>query len=254
MGSNIHGISCTANNYLKQAWNDIKNEYEKNQTYSITLFENTLVCFMRLYNELRRKVNEEDTPCLECESLEKEFEEMQNDNDLSLFIKEVKNLEDIENIKNIKSISNANIVCLIDSGLFMFELLEFNPLAFIRSANINADLDELINRIEYLNKGLGVMLEFQCGYQTVRMNVKNITYVESYAHYLLIHTLNSTVKVREKISVALQKLEPFGFIQVHRSYVINHDRIKKIDTDNITLSDETIIPIGKKYKQALKNH
>ncbi|EQA4936540.1 MULTISPECIES: hypothetical protein, partial [Enterobacteriaceae] len=22
MGSNIHGISCTANNYLKQAWND----------------------------------------------------------------------------------------------------------------------------------------------------------------------------------------------------------------------------------------
>ena len=98
------------------------------------------------------------------------------------------------------------------------------------------------------------MLEFQCGYQTVRMNVKNITYVESYAHYLLIHTLNSTVKVREKISVALQKLEPFGFIQVHRSYVINHDRIKKIDTDNITLSDETIIPIGKKYKQALKNY
>lgn len=87
MGSNIHGISCTANNYLKQAWNDIKNEYEKNQTYSITLFENTLVCFMRLYNELRRKVNEKDIPCLECESLEKQLYEMQNDNDLSSFLK-----------------------------------------------------------------------------------------------------------------------------------------------------------------------
>ncbi len=87
MGSNIHGISCTANNYLKQAWNDIKNECEKNQTYSITLFENTLVCFMRLYNELRRKVNEEDIPCLECESLEKQLYEMQNDNDLSSFLK-----------------------------------------------------------------------------------------------------------------------------------------------------------------------
>jgi len=87
MSSNIHGISCTTNNYLKQAWNDIKNEYEKNQTYSITLFENTLVCFMRLYNELRRKVNEEDIPCLECESLEKQLYEMQNDNDLSSFLK-----------------------------------------------------------------------------------------------------------------------------------------------------------------------
>ncbi len=62
---------------------------KKNQTYSITLFENTLVCFMRLYNELRRKVNEEDTPCLECESLEKEFEEMQNDNDLIIIYENI---------------------------------------------------------------------------------------------------------------------------------------------------------------------
>ena len=178
-----------------------------------------LECSHQYINTIKRKLNAHLEQITYLDSF--------TGNDLSLFIKEVKKLEDIENIKNIKS---------------------------IRSANINADLDELINRIEYLNKGLGVMLEFQCGYQTVRMNVKNITYVESYAHYLLIHTLNSTVKVREKISVALQKLEPLGFIQVHRSYVINHDRIKKIDTDNITLSDETIIPIGKKYKQALKNH
>lgn len=42
---NIHGISCTANNYLKQAWNDIKNEYEKNQTYSISRFENNTGLF-----------------------------------------------------------------------------------------------------------------------------------------------------------------------------------------------------------------
>ncbi|WP_338321326.1 hypothetical protein, partial [Escherichia coli] len=33
MGSNIHGISCNPNNYFKHAWNDIKNEYEKKQTY-----------------------------------------------------------------------------------------------------------------------------------------------------------------------------------------------------------------------------
>ena len=87
MSSNIHGISCTANNYLKEAWSNIKNEHEKNQTYSITLFENTLVCFMRLYKEIRRQKAEDYIPCLECESLEKEFEEMQNDNDLSLFMR-----------------------------------------------------------------------------------------------------------------------------------------------------------------------
>ncbi len=87
MGSNIHGISCTANNYLKQAWHNIKKEHEKNQTYSITIFENTLVCFMRLYKEIRHQQAEDYIPFLECDSLEKEFEEMQNDNDLSLFLR-----------------------------------------------------------------------------------------------------------------------------------------------------------------------
>lgn len=83
---NIHGISCTANNYLKQASNDIKNEYKKNQTYSITLFENTLVCFMRLYKEIRRQQAEDYIPC-GMRFTRKEFEEIQNDNDLSLFMK-----------------------------------------------------------------------------------------------------------------------------------------------------------------------
>lgn len=87
MGSNIHGISCTANNYLKQAWHNIKKEHEKNQTYSITIFENTLVCFMRFYKEIRHQQAEDYIPCLECDSLEKEFEEMQDDNDLSLFLR-----------------------------------------------------------------------------------------------------------------------------------------------------------------------
>ncbi|EFA1460987.1 YccE family protein, partial [Escherichia coli] len=46
-----------------------------------------LVCFMRLYKEIRRQKAEDYIPCLECDSLEKEFEEMQNDNDLSLFLR-----------------------------------------------------------------------------------------------------------------------------------------------------------------------
>lgn len=85
MGSNIHGVSCSANNYLKTAWADIKTRREENQKCSITLFEQKLECFMRLYNEIMRK--EENISCLVCESLETELEEMQNDNDLSSFMK-----------------------------------------------------------------------------------------------------------------------------------------------------------------------
>lgn len=42
---------------------------------------------MRLYKEIRRQKAEDYIPCLECDSLEKEFEEMHHDNDLSLFLR-----------------------------------------------------------------------------------------------------------------------------------------------------------------------
>ena len=44
---------------------------------------------MRLYKEIRRQKAEDYIPCPECDSLEKEFEEMQNDNDLSLFFENI---------------------------------------------------------------------------------------------------------------------------------------------------------------------
>lgn len=42
---------------------------------------------MQLYNKLKRKVNKKNTPCLKCKSLKKKFKKMQNNNNLSLFIK-----------------------------------------------------------------------------------------------------------------------------------------------------------------------
>lgn len=200
-----------------------------------------LECSNRYTNVIKRKLN------LHFDDIT--YLEKADCNDSSLLIKEISTQTDVE---DIQTKTNTNLVCLIDSGEYMFELLEFKPLAFIRSAKIADDLEELITKIQYLSSGLDMMMEFQCGYQTVRLNVKNITHVESYAHYLLIHTANSTIKVREKISVALKKLEPFDFIQVHRSYLINNAWIKKLDSDDITLIDDTIVPIGKKYKKELK--
>ena len=40
----------------------------------------------------------------------------------------------------------------------------------------------------------------------------NIVYIESFAHYLIIHSKSANVRVREKLSTTLDKLKPYGFI------------------------------------------
>lgn len=201
-----------------------------------------LRCSSQYINTIKRRMN--------AQFDEIEYRESY-DND-SLLIKEVRTLKDIDEIEKIKN-NNIELVCLINNGEYMFELLEFKPLAFIRTQCLNEDLEELIHRILYKKQGLDVMIDFQCGYQKIRLCVDQITYIESYAHYLLIHTPTTTVKVREKISDALKKLQDYGFIQVHRSYLVNKNYVKQIGIEDIIMNDSYIIPVGKKYRQKIKN-
>lgn len=170
----------------------------------------------------------------------------------TIFIKEIQTIDDIQELKRLKNKYKFDLVCLIHDGEFMFELLEFQPMLFLREPNLKEDLKQLIKTLKYKNQGLDMILEFKANYQTLRFNVDNIRYFESYAHYMIIHTISGQFKVREKLSEILERLQPFGFIQIHKSYIVNEKYIQKINANEIVMDDHETLPIGKKYKNMLK--
>ena len=58
--------------------------------------------------------------------------------------------------------------------------------------------------------------------------------------------------IREKISKLIEKLQVHGFTQVHKSYIINTQYILKNTSSTVTLQNETVIPIGRKYRASIK--
>ena len=134
----------------------------------------------------------------------------------------------------------------------MFELLEYNPLTFVKLPHIEKDIIHLIEILQYKERGLGTILNFKSGYQTIRINSQRIEYIESYGHYVFIHTESATFKVREKLSEILKILEPLDFIQIHKSYIINKAYIQKKTSTYVYMNSHTCLPIGQKYKEQLK--
>lgn len=171
----------------------------------------------------------------------------QDDLTNAIYLKEIRSILDIDTLNK-----NNDYVFLINSGDHMFELLEYAPLTFIRTTYLEKDIERFIHLLQYRSKGIGVMLDFKSGYQQIRINAENIEYIESLGHYLLIHSENATFKVREKLSELLDRIKELGFIQVHKSYIININHIKSKDTYEIILDSNTHIPIGKKYKTITK--
>lgn len=204
-----------------------------------------LKCADKYVNVIKRHIN----------TYFKEIEYINNDNyskDVIVF-KEIHLMKDVQEVENIYK-ENAELVFLIENGEYMFELLEYNPMAFMRLSHIEEDIEKIIRVLQYKNKGLGVMLEFKSGYQNIRIDSENIEYIESYGHYLLIHTKSATFKVREKISDILEKLEPLGFIRVHKSYIINKTYIKMKNSNEVCMKSNASIPVGNKYRSKINSY
>lgn len=169
----------------------------------------------------------------------------------AIFIKQIRSIQDIKKIQT-SSFHHIDFVFLIENGEYMFELLEYNPLTFVRLSHIEKDIIHLIEILQYKERGLGTILNFKSGYQTIRINSQRIEYIESYGHYVFIHTESATFKVREKLSEILKILEPLDFIQIHKSYIINKAYIQKKTSTDVYMVSHICLPIGQKYKEQLK--
>lgn len=169
----------------------------------------------------------------------------------AIFIKQIRSIQDIKEMETL-SFYHLDFIFLIENGEYMFELLEYNPLTFVRLSHIEKDIIHLIEILQYKERGLGTILNFKSGYQTIRINSQRIEYIESYGHYVFIHTESATFKVREKLSEILKILEPLGFIQIHKSYIINKAYIQKKTSTDVYMVSHICLPIGQKYKEQLK--
>lgn len=87
-------------------------------------------------------------------------------------------------------------------------------------------------------------------YKVIRVNFSDIIYIQGMSEYVKIHTYNS----RPIMSLlSLKQLEaqlPWErFMRVHKSYIVNLDRVNVVERGEIYYDDGTVIPISAQYKE-----
>lgn len=86
----------------------------------------------------------------------------------------------------------------------------------------------------------------------------DVIFIESQAHSMIIQTKEETYVVRNSLKNILNMDENNTFMQVHRSFIVNMDKIESLVNENysykIKLKDSDIlIPVSKKNIQKIKN-
>jgi DNA-binding LytR/AlgR family response regulator len=88
----------------------------------------------------------------------------------------------------------------------------------------------------------------------VRLNYNDILYIEALENYVIVATFDQRYTIHFTMKAIANKLPDNKFKRVHRSYIINVNRIELIEDNTIVIKEQTgskVIPIGKSYRDSL---
>ncbi|WP_312767153.1 LytTR family DNA-binding domain-containing protein [Epilithonimonas sp.] len=80
-----------------------------------------------------------------------------------------------------------------------------------------------------------------------KVNFNDILFIESIKDYVNIKTENQEYIVLDTLK-SLENQLPENFARVHKSFILNLEKIEKIDVKNVILDSGKEIPIGETYK------
>ena len=84
----------------------------------------------------------------------------------------------------------------------------------------------------------------------LKLPVDKIDYIESEGNYLSFYVGKKNYKLRSTIKQILQELPENHFIQTHRAYIVNKQKIEKFSSKGLVIGN-TIVPISKGYIDVL---
>ncbi|MBC6400773.1 MAG: response regulator [Ekhidna sp.] len=84
----------------------------------------------------------------------------------------------------------------------------------------------------------------------IRLDDDDILYIEAKGDYAVFKTIQKGYVVHSTIRNVIEKMNPQKFLKVHRSYVVNLDKIKDIEDSSILIEDK-IIPVSRQHKPEL---
>lgn len=90
------------------------------------------------------------------------------------------------------------------------------------------------------------------GYKSEKIDIQDIIFIAGNKEYATYYTKSGRTYLKNERLKNLEKdYQPYGFIRIHKSYLINIRYIKKIFNNNVEIQGETI-PIGRAYREQIR--
>lgn len=146
-----------------------------------------------------------------------------------------------------------NIIYISAMDTYDRQLFDVQPLNFLPKPVDKQKLFDMLDLAIRLLDNKNHIFVFKDKEGSHRLSVKEILYFESLAHYFKVVTTDGDYEFRANLCDIMTELSNFGFIQVHRSYIVNYEQIKSIRYEELIMANGDAIPISRNKRKETRD-
>ena len=153
--------------------------------------------------------------------------------------------------------TNKDVIIVYVSGYVQYAPAGYNVKAFAYILKNDLDglfkttMDDVVKQLDFR----GMVYKVKTIDGEISLPLKNILYIESFDKITETHTNlpQSKYTVRQPLTDAVKQLADKGFLQIHKSYLVNMQHITKLKNYTIVLTDGTPLPAAqKRWKEIMQ--
>ena len=165
-------------------------------------------------------------------------------------------MPDFNGIDFFKSLPSRNMAVIFTTAFSEYAVEGFNvdavdyllkPIEYDRFLKSVYKAKEFIEYLGNQEVHQGYMF-VKSDYQMVKINLKDILYIEGLDDYIKIYLPQKSVLTLMTLKTITQKLPPSEFIRIHRSFIVPIGKINQVSKSKVAIQDKEI-PIGISYSE-----
>ena len=167
---------------------------------------------------------------------------------------EMGGMNGIETANAIREIDErVSIVFVTSHEEYAIDCFQCSPLRFVKKPLQLEKMDDALRAINHVLTQKHATFSFYENKNYVRLYCADIIYCEGSRNKVVLYTVSGVHQVHMTFAEVEKALAPGMFYRCHKGFLVNLGYIKKIVGQDIVLHHcETVLPIGRAYKQGLR--
>ena len=147
---------------------------------------------------------------------------------------------------------NLKVVFVSNYENMVFESYEYTPLWFVRKSALEHDMLKALQKYFNLMKKTRLRYRMVDGFGWCSVWLDAILFVECSGHTLTVWMRNHTsLQLYGTLKTFEEEWESYGFIRIHKNYLVNLKCIKEVGVRTVRLLDGTELDMGKNRRKKI---